>query len=528
MRKIKAIAFFGILIIAVALGLWGFRKTEEAREYQLDTNSDKKPDYSISFEGPKPLTWEKVSDVEDTHKYMTQRVITFDLKEKSEPVGTIILTLRQIQNKDVIYFVKFTPLKNYQDVKAVITALNISSRSGRDSAVRLDAHQILYPKGIDNRTSQWDTFNINKTYGYKLPKNAVFIDSSGYYMRLGLVDVYKPLKNEVRQEIIDMSPQVSVVKYETNLRFTIPLPGENGYFVETWGILGNSPLIDWAKPAAAEDAKAGDLVRFRKLSPEGIMYLTPWNYYPTEKTAFWQNPASHHHVAGLFSRQDAGAYFNDIMISSMYGVIQTQNEDYYWPTTPRSDWLYQEYGIPAGFYDTRFNTDVAEFLLDMYNKTGEKLALEAAQKYAIWLRNYINDQGTPVGTGVLVPDYYKPGIEHKKTNTSLNHLVSEMNFLYRLYLIDKNEENLTAGNQIRQGVQDTGPNWIKENGDLHYAYLGDGKYGNQDYPLLTLNDLRTAQKLIAQVSDDKKTDDVFQMLINSKESYLKKNNMPIW
>lgn len=528
MRSKKALVFLGIFIIIIAIAVLGFKNTGEPKTYALDTNNDKKPDYAITFRGPISLDWKVVSDTKKDFKFMSQRVVTFNLSEKSSDIGTLVLTLRNIENKDTIYFIKYIPKKNYDNIRAIITALNVCARTGREAAVKINGRQIIYKGEISNKTSAWQTFDLTKTFGEKLPKNAVFLDSSGYYLRLGLVDIYKPLKNMVRQEMYEKSPQITVMRSDTNIDYIIPLPGETGYFVENWGILSNSPLIDWNKQAAVEDARAGDLVRFRKLSTDGIYYLTPWNYYPTEKTAFWLNPASNYHVAGLFSRQNAGTYFKDIMISSMYSVIETQNKDHYWLTTPRSDWLYQEYGIPAGFYDTRFNTDVAEFMLDMYKKTGEKLALQAAQNYAIWLRNYVKQQGIPTsGGGMLVPDYHKPGLNHKKTNVSLNHLVSEMNFLYRLYLVDNNSANLKTGNLIRQAVRDTGRSWIKPNGDLHYAYLGDGKYGTQDYPLLTLNDLRTAQKLISQVSDEKQPDDVFQILINSKEQYLINNKMPI-
>ncbi|HWI55102.1 MAG TPA: hypothetical protein VNT57_05390, partial [Desulfobacteria bacterium] len=321
---------------------------------------------------------------------------------------------------------------------------------------------------------------------------------------------------------------IKVSRVETDVNYTIIFPREPGYFVENWGILGNSPLIDWSDPSAVNAARMGDLVRYRKLSTDGIYYLTPWNYYPSEKTAFWLNPASTYHVAGMFSRYDSGSYFRDIAMASMYSAIETQTKDYYWVSTPRSDWLYQDYGIPSGFYDTRFNTDVSEYLLDMYKKTGEKLALEAAENYATWLRNYVNEQGIPTsGGGMLVPDYFKKGFAHKKANVSLNHLVAEMNFLYKLYLMNNDFANYKTAELIRRGVRDTGRNWIRADGDLHYAYLGEGKYGMQDYPLLTLNDLRLGQRLIKEANKNGQSDDVFQMLIKAKENYLIKNNKPI-
>lgn len=525
-KKLIFSLFIIIIALVAATSVYAFRGNEP-EDISLDTNEDGRTDYTISLNGPSTLTWDLEKETTQ-YKLMQESIYTYTLKDKGKEAGTITLTLRQIQNKDVIYYINYDHSLPISSLRATITAVDDCARAGRNGAPRITARQIRYGKDVNNQTSFWGSFEISQARGEKLPVNALFLDSPVHYMRLGLVDVFKPLKNKVRQEHIEKSIPITVTRIDTDIKYNITFPTETGYFVENWGILGSSPLVDWNSQAAVDDARVGDLVRFRKLSTDGIYYLTPWNYYPTEKTAFWLNPASTYHVAGMFSKQNAGKYFGDIAIASMYSAIETQGKDHYWVSTPRSDWLYQDYGIPSGFYDTRFNTDVAVYLLDMYEKTGENLALETAANYASWLREYVTEQGISTsGGGMLVPDYFKKGFTHKKTNVSLNHLVAEMNFLYRLYLINNDFDNLKVANLIKQAVRDTGRSWIREDGDLHYAYLGEGKYGMQDYPLLTLNDLRAGQKLIKLTSPDKKGDDVFQMLINAKESFLIKNNKPI-
>jgi len=521
MKKTKIWAFFGIFAVMAVMFTFLLRESPKRTDAAvLDTNSDGKPDYRISLEGAKKVSWQKTGEKTKQYALETEKVITFNAEKAGMNVGTLTLTLRQIENRDYIYFIKYKHRRPVSGIKAVITAV--------DADPVIKGHQIIYGPQIDNVNSRWSHFSVTPggrfSPEHKLPKNAVFLDSRTHHLRLGLVDVFRPLKNHVMLEQFGESRPISILRLGKNIEYILPLPQESGSFTETWGILSTSPQIDWKNRKALDAARVGDLVRYRKLSTDGIYYLTPANYYPTDKTAFWPNPG--YHVGELYLKQEAGRYFGNIAISSMYTAIETQNRDGFWPTTPRSDWLYNDYGIPEGFYDTRFNTDAALFLLHMFKKTGERQALAAAGKYAAWLRKYVRNQGIPTsGGGMLVPDYFKPGVAHKKTHVSLNHLVTEMNFLYELYLADRNIENLKTAHRIRQAVRDTGRNWIRPDGDLHYAYLGNGKYGMQDYPLLTLKDLRLSQELITRV--DGGPDEMFQTLIEAKENYLKKNNLPV-
>lgn len=489
---------------------------------RLDVNNNGKTDYVLSIAGPRTLKWEISGDTTKDYQLETEKLLVYTARQNNQGIGSLRVILRRMEKGDYFYLIRYDFKQAVPGIKAIVTAV--------DANPQVTGHQLIYPREISNTSSQWNTFSVSPggslSPEHKLPKNTVFLDSSTHYIRLGLVDVFKPLKNNVRDERFDKTPQAAVKKSGSNIDYILPLPQEQGCFAETWGILSKSPLINWKNPSALNDAKTGDLVRFRKLSSDGIYYLTPSNYYPTGKTAFWRNPA--YHVAELFRKQPAGNYFRDIAITSIYSAIETQTREGYWISYPRSDWLYHDYGIPEGFYDTRFNTDAAIFLLNMYKQYDDTKSLEAARKYAGWLRNYAISQGIATkGGGLLVPDYYKPGIVHKKTHVSLNHLINEMNFLYKLYLVDNDDRNLKTAGMIRQAVRDTGTNWIKPNGDLYYAYMGSGKYGMEDYPLVTLKDLRSSQNLIKEITDSSSGDPVFQKLLAAKETYLKKNNMPL-
>jgi len=129
--------------------------------------------------------------------------------------------------------------------------------------------------------------------------------------------------------------------------------------------------------------------------------------------------------------------------------------------------------------------------------------------------------------GYLVDDYgysQMPGI---RTHMSLNHQLLGMNFLYELFITTQDARYKTLAEKLKKGIEDTWSSWIiKKTGDLYYCYLLSGRYDGQDYPLLTLNDLRYSQKLFKTVYNSENA--YFTKLINAKETFLKKNNLPLY
>jgi len=248
----------------------------------------------------------------------------------------------------------------------------------------------------------------------------------------------------------------------------------------------------------------------------------PASYYPYTKTNFWRNPA--YHIGEKFIRQGGGRLFETFGLLCLYSAVETRNQHGFWWSTPRSGWLYKDYGIDSPFYDTRFNTYAGLFLLRGYAKYKDPVMLAAAEEYAAYLVKYAGSHHTKTKSGgILVYDYgylHKPGV---KTLTSLNHQITEMNFLYEMYLLTGGSTYLQVADQMKKGVKDTVRGWLKPNGDLHYAYLETGKFGKDDYPTLTLKDLRYSQSLIEKVTGF--TDPDFQQLIDWKAEYLRKNGI---
>ena len=258
-------------------------------------------------------------------------------------------------------------------------------------------------------------------------------------------------------------------------------------------------------------------------------------------------------------------------IVSMNHNLQQQTEAGYWITSPQSNWLYEDYGVAAGFYDTRFSTDAAMFLLDMYQYYSDQLeqdVQQAEQKESALTEEYQQDKPvdesidelidekqaellrvreavasyadfliwfakahsfTTTNGGLLVQDYFHPTIPHQPTHVSLNHLVTEMNFLLQYIAlgdVENSDQYLQIAKRIHQAVLDTGLDWVKPNSDLWYAFLPDRTYGLMDYPHLTRNDLRLSVSLMENVWPGQ--DDMFKKLIYFKEKYLQENGMRLW
>jgi len=455
-------------------------------------------------------------------------------------------------------------------------------------------YYIAYDEVINNATSRWTCIaessikasmkaedKSGDRKAIELPKAAIFTEQ----MRFGMVDVFTSLDNHVFAEQLDKAPATAVVINDIERSWTAKLPlyiedGEQ-LLTEHWGILAANRLTGFAFDeynevmetgihVGTQDIRIADLDRFRKLRMDGIYYEVPTSYTPYQPMSYWQVPAEH--IGARFIRsikeqetvetvetvatQESNeiiSYLETLSIISLNHSLQQQTEGGYWITSPQSNWLFEDYGVEAGFYDTRFSTDAALFLLDIYQyytsefeqlSTQEELELEvifaAVTRYAdflVWYADqysFITENG-----GLLVQDYFHPTISHQPTHVSLNHLVTEMNFLL-LYSEALNAHNashntshsnnhntyIDTASQIRQAVHDTNMAWVMDNNDLWYAYMPDGTYGLVDYPHLTRNDLRLSVSLIDRVW--KHDDLLFRGLIYYKEKYLQENGLPLW
>ena len=242
-----------------------------------------------------------------------------------------------------------------------------------------------------------------------------------------------------------------------------------------------------------------------RMTLDGYYYKSPTLYTPSGEYLFYRIPSPH--IAVKFILKPDAGHLRTLGIGMLDIHRKNLNDEGYIPTPSLCNWLYEDYGVGHGFYDTRFNTDFARAML----LSGVDELKEAAERYADYFISYAENHSYETERGILVEDYSHP-LGNDKTNASLNHNAAEI-----LFLLDteKEEAKLVAEKMLR-GIEDTADSWIMEDKNLNYAIYPDKSFGGQDYIYLTYNDLLALDRKIGG-------NEYLQKLMASKREYLEKN-----
>lgn len=469
---------------------------------------------------------------------------TFDVSFQDQAVGVMLWDIRTLSSGDTAYYLRFTPN----------TAKSDRSTEGNSRTMTIilpihlqgphDLHYLTYEKELTPSSAAWEHTRLTSDDArfIALPKASVWIthpaakrpapESPDVF--LSLVDVFRPLGRDVVEETYDLSPSIALTT--KGLSFDVPLRA--GYEIEQWGILSTAMLVDWSDPTALDDLRVADFNRLRKWGSRGQRYITPESYDPSSPRGFYLNPAQHIGARFLVSPAK-GSFFSDFLELALMNAIETQNTDGYWTMTQRSNWLYTDYGIDAGYYDTRFSTDAATFLADAYARYPDPIVIQAARRYRDFLIDFAttHHQETQNG-GWLIYDYMDPQRKETPTHTSLNHQLSEVNFLFKMETIEHDPAATHLIARALQALRDTVDRWEKDDHDLAYAVYPDGTFGGQDYPLLTLKDLRITRAFLQDLAQLKAPsafkDPIFhdrssiERLIDIKTAYLTSKKLPLY
>lgn len=275
-------------------------------------------------------------------------------------------------------------------------------------------------------------------------------------------------------------------------------------------VSSDSPLIDWSHPTCralwANYTMDGD----GKWCYDGYYWPSPYNYIPTGTNYLYRCPASYL-IRSFANAASVHRAAEDLAIAMLDTTSQLQNAYGFWPTTPQSQWLSDDYGIAAGFYDTRFNTDLIEIYIKVYTRYGGDLLRETLERYAGFYTSFAEaNHFESVNGGWFVEDYFHPD-GNLPTHCSLNHQAAECIALYHLSDVLEREDLAVLAGKLLLAIKDTAPNWINDNGDLHYCIFPNGSYGMQDYPYLTYNDLYNLQALLIDKTGEADADLTFLM-----------------
>lgn len=280
-------------------------------------------------------------------------------------------------------------------------------------------------------------------------------------------------------------------------------------------LAGNGSTLDWLYDCTVD--KFGDANR---MTLDGYYYKTPTDYTPTGDDHYYLNPAAY--IPAKLAKQTVSRDGQFIAAAMLDLQREHYNDAGYLPTAPQSGWLSRDYGIGAGFYDTRFNTDLAVALLTLGENLGIDEFKAQAFDYAEFLIEHAATRSTEVaGGGILVDDYSHPD-GSERTHTSLNHQLAEILFLYRA--ADATDDAslrssaTDTADRMLAGIAATTGDWIKPDSNLHYARYPDGSFGGVDYPYLTYNDLLALDRYLGG-------NDALRRLMAAKKEWMDANGV---
>jgi hypothetical protein len=379
---------------------------------------------------------------------------------------------------------------------------------------------IRYADG-DPQKPVWSVVNLEETA--QLPNAPGFLETPDRHVWIGAPIVYRPLGRGTIEEKREHFLPIAVHKQAGGFALEIRMPVQAGLVSEMWALESSHPLVPWEREQFASIWLALDLQRKAKWLYDGYYYQSPSTYVPSSPDAYWRIPENYVLRSLLFTGQSRAA--EDMAYVMLDTSLQNQEAEGYWKTLPLSEWLWQEYGIPDGFFDTRFNTGAAELMLEGCRQYRDTRFCQAAQKYAAFFRDYAARHHfvvDGVNLGWLVADYAHPG-GNQKTHVSLNHQLAEINFLLNMYVQFGNPTDRELAAIMLNGVVNLGPKWVAPNGDLYYARFPDGSFGRTDYPYLTYNDLRETQRLYWTVYGREEPE--LDRLIRSKRAWMDANGV---
>ncbi|WP_232696447.1 hypothetical protein [Brevibacillus daliensis] len=377
-------------------------------------------------------------------------------------------------------------------------------------------------KAFNGGELAWQEVNLSGS----LPYQTGYITTDYQSVIMSQPQVYIPRSHHSMEVVPTYNAQIKINAQKTfggyNIIVTIPL--ESNMFGEIWALTSAHELIDWDKKNMELIWKGLDFEGNLRWSWDGFYARTPSSYTPTGKNYFFRNPDNY--FANSFIITNGSRAATDLGWMMMHTILPNQNSQGYWITPPQSEWLFKDYGIQAGFYDTRFNTDIAYLLLKGYQKYNDPRLFDSTKRYAEFFLAYSETNQFKITKngreGILVADYTHES-PHKITHSSLNHHLMEMIYLYEMYLQTKDERYRKLADKMLWGVKLTRDKWVMPNSNLHYAYLPNGKMGLSDYPFLTYNDLYKTQNVLMKVYNWR--DEDLDYLMHAKREWMDANGV---
>ncbi|KKB41138.1 S-layer homology domain-containing protein [Bacillus thermotolerans] len=480
-----------------------------------------------------PLTYDKRTT--DAHIRSTDHHYYYHMGKASSPLGSLRVTLRKLDNGDVFVFTKFIHNGDNTYSASVIVPFQ---QSDNYSLAKYEAFGKVEQKhdgtfGVDETSHPTGILSAKKgstiTNEMMIGKNYISLHRQHNYSN-GDTSVLRELLEERESYQVYTDKARSLVTTHVNMSVRSKAISEN------WLLLSDKRLFakdanrdDWFKRTIAEYTTINNW-----LTADGAYTKLPWSIEPGYQMGYGRNVGRLQ--GGVYLTVYNGnkeRYFYDLVVNAIAdldvfsrGAI-TAGKNPIFPTEYTSTWLKKAYGITAPYFDTRLNENAALFL----KNASESLSIPELEGANLRYADYLVQQKSlgniiPVtASSYLIADYYGLGHNHAKTHTSLNHALGEMRFLLETYKQTGNTAYLKTAREIKAGIENLHPKWIRSNGDLWYQVNPDLTFAGNDYDHLTLMDLLLSQQIFAETGIPRSA--AFDAMIRSKTSYMIDNNVRI-
>ncbi|KIL72794.1 S-layer homology domain-containing protein [Bacillus badius] len=478
-----------------------------------------------------PLTYNKKKT--DAHILSTDVHYYYHVGKASNPLGSLQVTLRKLDNGDTFVFTKF--VHDGTDAYSASVILPFEQADSYSLAkyssfgsVNQQHHGVF---GVDKTSHPIGILSVKKGSAIQ---NEVMLGKN--YLSVQRQTNYPNGQRSVIRELLEEKESYEVGKDPDRQTMTarIDMDVRGKAVSESWMLISGKPLFahathrdDWFKRTITDYISINNW-----LTADGAYTKLPWSIEPSHQMGYGRNVGRLQGGVYLTAyKENKERYLRDLVVNALAdldtlsegGLTAGQNPMF--ETEYTSSGLKSQYGLTAPYIDTRHNENAALFL----KNTAEILnipSLKAANlRYADFL---VSQKGVgniiPVtASSYLIADYYKAGGPKVRTHASLNHTLGEMRFLLETYKQTQNAAYLTTARQLKAGVENL--NWVRPNGDLWYQYNGNQVFKGNDYENLTLMDLLLSQNIFAETGIPRSK--AFDAMIKQKTQYLVDNERPI-
>ena len=368
----------------------------------------------------------------------------------------------------------------------------------------------------------WQELDLEETT--YTPSCAFFDTDRGYYI------VYLP-KSYTDEEygIVyyneENDGRVEATREENgDLRINIIANNTGGDHSDWFYTYSSERIIDWTNKTARSFWSPYRNDGYGKMLYDNYYWIIESEEKPAETQKEYSNRPSCYF--GLSCVEGAPYYpaMKGLAVFIIDTMMQSRSEEGYAPCYAASEWLQSDYNIRTDYYDTRFNSDLAEIYIAAYQRFGGDEFLDALNKYMDYYVSFADDQGWYWDKGMFIPDYYSK--DSSKTHTALNHQLAEMSVLYKCSELLERPELTELADKMLIAIEESAKYWIKSDHDLHYAVFPDRSFGLQDYDYLTYDDMFNMQNQL--VGMGRKRSSGLKRLMDNKKIWMDRQEITLY